>query len=46
MIVGENEWASGTCQIKDLSQGHSTTAAIADAPSAIVKLLAGDRAEP
>ncbi len=39
VIAGEDEWASGSCQIKDLATGQSTTVALADAPAAIVERL-------
>jgi histidyl-tRNA synthetase len=39
IVAGENEWAAGTCQIKDLASGQSTTVALADVPQAIVAQL-------
>ncbi|MEX0978792.1 MAG: His/Gly/Thr/Pro-type tRNA ligase C-terminal domain-containing protein, partial [Pirellulales bacterium] len=39
IIAGENEWSAGTCQIKDLASGHSTSVPLADAPETIVYML-------
>jgi histidyl-tRNA synthetase len=39
VIAGENEFASGSCQIKDLATGQSTTVPLVDAPATIVGLL-------
>jgi histidyl-tRNA synthetase len=39
VIAGENEWAAGNCQIKDLATGQSTVVALAEAPAAIVRHL-------
>ncbi len=40
IVAGENEWAAGTCQIKDLASGQSQTLPIAAVPAAIAALLA------
>jgi histidyl-tRNA synthetase len=39
LIVGGDEWASGSCQIKDLATGQSTTLALVDAPAALVERM-------
>jgi histidyl-tRNA synthetase len=39
VIAGENEFAAGTCQIKDLKTAQSTTVPIAEVVQAIAKLL-------
>jgi histidyl-tRNA synthetase len=39
VVIGEDEWAAGTCQIKDLANGQSTTVSLADAPHAIAEKL-------
>jgi histidyl-tRNA synthetase len=39
VVAGENEWSAGTCQIKDLATGQSTTVPLADVPRAIVEQL-------
>jgi histidyl-tRNA synthetase len=39
VVIGENEWAAGTCQIKDLASGQSTVAALAEAPQALAEQL-------
>ena len=40
VVAGENEWTAGTCQIKDLASGKSTTVSLGDAPRTIANLLA------
>jgi histidyl-tRNA synthetase len=39
IIAGANEWAAGTCQIKDLATGLSTSVALADVPSVVAARL-------
>jgi histidyl-tRNA synthetase len=39
VIAGENEFAAGTCQIKDLRTAQSTTVPLAEVAGAIAKLL-------
>ena len=39
VIAGENEFAAGTCQIKDLATAQSVTVPLADAPRTIVEQL-------
>ncbi len=39
IIAGETELADGTCQIKDLATGQSTTVAMAEAPSEVARQL-------
>jgi histidyl-tRNA synthetase len=41
VIAGENEWAAGQCQIKDLATGESATVALAEVSKAIANTLAG-----
>jgi histidyl-tRNA synthetase len=36
VIAGEREFAAGQCQVKDLSNGESTTVPLADAPSEVI----------
>jgi histidyl-tRNA synthetase len=43
VIAGPDEWAAGTCQIKNLSTGESANVNLADAPSVIEQLLRRDR---
>ncbi|MEX0679387.1 MAG: histidine--tRNA ligase [Pirellulales bacterium] len=40
VVVGGDEWAAGTSQIKDLQSGQSTTVPLADAASTIAGMLA------
>ncbi len=40
LVVGESEWAEGTCQLKDLAAGTSTSLPLAEAPAALVAALA------
>jgi histidyl-tRNA synthetase len=40
IVAGENEFAAGTCQIKELANGHSHTVPLAAAPAKIAELLA------
>ena len=40
VIAGNDEFTSGTCQIKDLATGQSTTVPLEDAPRAILEQLA------
>ncbi len=42
VIAGENELAAGTCQIKDLASGRSTTVSLSDAPRTIAERLGGN----
>ncbi len=37
VIAGGNEWSAGTCQIKNLASGTSTTVSLTDVPAAIVE---------
>ena len=39
VIVGGDEWAAGTCQIKDLATGASTTVPLAEVPETLAKQL-------
>lgn len=39
VIVGADEWANGTCQLKDLASGESFNVSLADAPATIVARL-------
>jgi histidyl-tRNA synthetase len=39
VIVGEDEWTAGECQIKDLQTGESIKCAIRDTPHKLSKLL-------
>jgi histidyl-tRNA synthetase len=39
VVVGPDEWAAGTCQIKDLASGQSTTVPVSDAPATIASTL-------
>jgi histidyl-tRNA synthetase len=39
VVAGEDEWAGGTCQIKDLASGQSASVALADVPRTIVAQL-------
>ena len=39
VIVGGDEWAAGTCQIKDLASGTSTTVPLAEVPEELGKIL-------
>ncbi len=40
VIAGENEWASGVCQIKDLASGESVSVPLGEAPAAVAARLA------
>jgi len=39
VIVGGDEWAAGTCQVKDLTTGTSTTVPLAEVPETLGKWL-------
>ena len=39
IVAGKDEWAAGTCQIKDLASGQSTTVPLADVPQTIADQL-------
>jgi histidyl-tRNA synthetase len=39
VIAGEDEWAAGVCQIKDLQTGHSVTVPLAEVPAKALELL-------
>jgi histidyl-tRNA synthetase len=39
VVVGADEWSAGTCQIKDLASGQSTTVPLAEAARAIAAKL-------
>ncbi|HEX3726438.1 MAG TPA: histidine--tRNA ligase [Pirellulales bacterium] len=39
VIAGENEWSTGTCQIKDLMTGQSIAVTLAEAPATILEQL-------
>jgi histidyl-tRNA synthetase len=39
VIAGEDEWAAGTCQVKDLSTASSQTVALGDSPQALIAAL-------
>lgn len=40
LIAGENEFQAGTCQIKDLAKGESTSVPLGDVPAIVGDLLA------
>lgn len=39
LIIGDDEWRSGTCQVKDLATGESREVALADLPGALRVVL-------
>ena len=39
LVLGEDEFASGECQVKDLTTGNKTLVSIADGPSALIAEL-------
>jgi histidyl-tRNA synthetase len=39
VIAGADEWSSGSCQIKELATGQSTTVPLVDAPATVVEWL-------
>ncbi len=39
VIAGADEWSSGSCQIKELATGQSTTVPLVDAPATILEWL-------
>jgi histidyl-tRNA synthetase len=39
VVAGPDEWTAGTCQIKDLQSGQSTTVALADVPRTVADQL-------
>jgi histidyl-tRNA synthetase len=47
VIIGEDEWSAGTCQLKDLASGQSQVVALGDSPQALVaavsELLGADK---
>ncbi len=43
VIAGDDEWQAGTCQLKDLATGQSTTIPLADAPAEIAARLSATK---
>ena len=41
VIAGDDEWAAGDCQIKDLATGQSRTVGLGDGPQGVVATLQG-----
>lgn len=41
LVIGEEEWTNGSCQIKDLATGGSQTVAMAEIPAVVRQLLQG-----
>ncbi len=39
IVAGENEWSSGTCQIKDLQSGSSQSVTLSEVPETLLSLL-------